>query len=564
MPSVIFPTSAEIPDNVRPSPARYENRILIGGEIRTWTGPTADVLSPICERGPDGKLTRVVVGRLPMIDRNESLAALAAARKAWDSGRGAWPTMRVARRIGCMERFLELMGKEREEVVRLTMWEIGKSRKDAENEFDRTVTYVRDTIDALKDQDRTAGRFVMEEGFIGQIRRAPLGVVLCMGPFNYPLNETYTTLLPALIMGNTVISKLPRYGALLHLPLLEAMRDAFPPGVVNIVQGDGPEVVGPLMASGEIDVLAFIGTSRVANILKKQHPRPNRLRCITGLESKNPAVVLPSADLDVAVKECVSGALSFNGQRCTALKLLLVHRSIADAFVSRLAAAVEGLKAGMPWDPGVQLTPLPEDNKPQILRAMVDDALAKGARVVNASAAPVAGAAGAPGAAVAGPPGATSAPSQGGQSNGTFFSPAVVYPVTPEMTLYHEEQFGPIVPVAVYDEDAEIDQFMRKSPYGQQISLFGTDPREMAKLVDALVNQVCRINLNSQCRRGPDTFPFTGRKDSAEGTLSVSDALRSFSIRSVVSCASNDPNKALLGEIVTGRLSSFLSTDFIF
>ena len=132
------------------------------------------------------------------------------------------------------------------------------------------------------------------------------------------------------------------------------------------------------------------------------------------------------------------------------------------------------------------------------------------------------------------------------------------------MTLYHEEQFGPIVPVAVYDEDAEIDQFMRKSPYGQQISLFGTDPREMAKLVDALVNQVCRINLNSQCRRGPDTFPFTGRKDSAEGTLSVSDALRSFSIRSVVSCASNDPNKALLGEIVTGRLSSFLSTDFIF
>ena len=537
MPSVTFPAPDQIPENVRVTPSSYENRVLIGGEIQTWSGPSVEVRSPVCLREGDGSLSRVAVGRMPMIDRNTSLGALAAARKAWDHGRGAWPTMRVARRIGCLERFIELMGKQREEMVRLTMWEIGKTRKDAENEFDRTVVYMRDTIDALKDQDRTGGRFVMEEGFIGQIRRAPLGVVLCMGPFNYPLNETYTTLIPALVMGNTVLSKLPRHGALVHLPLLEAMAEAFPPGVVNILQGDGPEVVGPLMASGEIDVLAFIGTSRVANILKKQHPRPNRLRSITGLEAKNPAVILPSADLDVAVRECLSGALSFNGQRCTALKLLLVHRSIADAFVERLAAGVESMKAGMPWDPGVTLTPLPEDDKPARLRAMVDDALTKGARVVNAS---------------------------GAESDGTFFSPAVVYPVTPEMTLYSEEQFGPIVPVAVYDDLAEIDHHMRTSPYGQQISLFGSDPRQMASLVDALVNQVCRINLNSQCRRGPDTFPFTGRKDSAEGTLSVSDALRSFSIRSVVSCASTDANKALVGEIVTGRLSSFLSTDFIF
>lgn len=537
MPSVTFPTPDQIPADVRPEPAGYENRYLIGGEIRAWRGATAEVLSPVCLRAPDGSLTRAPVGVMPMLDRNESLAALAAARKAWDHGRGEWPTMRVARRIGCLERFVEAILKRREEVVRLTMWEIGKSRKDAENELDRTVVYIRDTIEALKEQDRGNARFVMEEGFIGQIRRAPLGVVLCMGPFNYPLNETYTTLVPALIMGNTVVSKLPRYGALLHLPLLEAMAECFPPGVVNIVQGDGPEVVGPLMASGEIDVLAFIGTSRVANILKKQHPRPNRLRSITGLESKNPAVVLPSADLDVAVKECLSGALSFNGQRCTAIKLVFVHRSVAETFVERLAAAVEGLRAGMPWEPGVQLTPLPEDDKPARLRAFVDDAIIKGARVVNPS---------------------------GGTSNGTFFSPAVVYPTTPDMALYHEEQFGPIVPVSVYDDEAEIDHFMRKSPYGQQISIFGADPKKIAQLVDVLVNQVCRINLNSQCRRGPDTFPFTGRKDSAEGTLSVTDALRAFSIRSVVSCASTDANKQLVGEIVTGRLSSFLSTDFIF
>jgi glyceraldehyde-3-phosphate dehydrogenase (NADP+) len=289
------------------------------------------------------------------------------------------------------------------------------------------------------------------------------------------------------------------------------------------------------MESGDVDCLAFIGSARVANLITRQHPRPNRLRCITGLEAKNPAVVLPSADLDLAVKECVSGALSFNGQRCTAIKLIFVHADIADDFVTRLAAAVDALPAGLPWEK-VALTPLPEPGKPAHLRALVDDAVATGARVIGA----------------------------GGEAHGTFFRPAVVFPVAPAARLYHEEQFGPVVPVTTFRDTAEIDHFMRTSPYGQQIALFGRDPRELAQLVDALVNSVCRINLNTQCRRGPDTFPFTGRKDSAEGTLSVTDALRSFSIRTVVATTATDANQDLVGEIVTRRLSSFLSTDFLF
>jgi glyceraldehyde-3-phosphate dehydrogenase (NADP+) len=534
-PTVRFPLSDEIPADARVDAARRERQYLVDGEIRTWP-EGSDVRSPVCVRDAGGGLERVRLGKMAMLSAAEALEALKAARRAWADGRGAWPTMRVARRIGCVERFAELMPKVREEVVRLLMWEIGKSRKDAETEFDRTVQYVRDTVEAAKQLDRECGRFVMEQGFIGQIRRSPLGVVLCMGPFNYPLNETYTTLIPALIMGNTVVSKLPKYGALLHLPLLEAMKEAFPPGVVNVIQGDGATVVGPIMASGDVDVLAFIGTSRVANILEKQHPRPNRLRRILGLEAKNPAIVLADADLDVAVKEGVSGALAFNGQRCTGLKLFLVHASVAEPFVKKLAAAVDALKGGMPWEPGVQLTPLPEEGKPEYLGKLVQDAVSKGARVVNA----------------------------GGVATGTFYRPPVVFPVRPDMDLYRVEQFGPIVPVATFEDEAEIDAFMRGSPYGQQVSIFGRDPKRVGSLVDALANQVCRVNLNTQCRRGPDTFPFTGRKDSAEGTLSVSDALRCFSIRNVVSIASGEADKQLVSEIVSGRLSSFLTTDFIF
>jgi len=524
-----------VPDDVKIDVSSWDAQYLSGGEVRTWSGPTSEVRSPVCLTTSTG-LEPVSLGRIAMLDAAAAKEVLAAATQAWDHGRGAWPTTRVARRIGCLEHFVEEMVKVREPVVRLLMWEIGKTRKDAETEFDRTVLYVRDTVEALKELDRTSSRFVMEDGFLGQTRRSPLGVVLCMGPFNYPLNETYTTLIPALVMGNTVISKLPRYGALLHLPILAAMQKAFPPGVVNVLQGDGATVVGPMMESGSLDSLAFIGTSRVANILRRQHPRPNRLRCILGLEAKNPAVILPSADLDVAVKECVSGSLSFNGQRCTAIKLIFVHASLAEKFVEKLSAAVDALKAGMPWEPGVSLTPLPEQGKPATLAAYVEDAVKKGAKVVN----------------------------RGGEALGTFYGPAVVYPVTPAMRLYHEEQFGPIVPVATYEDLSEIDAFMRESPYGQQIALFGNDPREVAPLVDALVNVVSRINLNAQCRRGPDTFPFTGRKDSAEGTLSVSDALRAFSIRTVVAATSNEANKELVTSIVSGRMSAFLGTDFIF
>jgi glyceraldehyde-3-phosphate dehydrogenase (NADP+) len=503
--------------------------------LRTWDGPLQDVLSPVCLQ-EDGRLVHQRVGAYPLLTEREALDVLAAATRAWDQGRGAWPTMSIESRIRAVEAFAWRMKERRDDVVRLLMWEIGKALPDAEKEFDRTVDYIRDTIDALKDLDRASSRFVIEQGVIGQIRRGPLGVVLCMGPFNYPLNETFTTLIPALIMGNPVIFKPPKLGVLLHQPLLEAFRDSFPPGVIGTVYGEGPTVISPLLQSGRVDVLAFIGSSRVADVLKHQHPRPHRLRSVLGLEAKNAAIVLANADLDQAVAECVLGALSYNGQRCTALKMIWVHDAIADEFLSRFSLAVDALRGGMPWDPGVQITPLAEAGKVPVMQSLVDDAVAKGARVVNA---------------------------QGQTAEATFMRPAVVYPVSPEARLYQEEQFGPVVPVAAFHEiDAPL-RYVIESPYGQQVSIFGTDPTEIAGLVDPLVNQVCRVNINSQCQRGPDTFPFTGRKASAEGTLSVSDALRVFTIRTLVAAKETDANRAIIRSIVSNRSSTFLSTDFI-
>jgi acyl-CoA reductase-like NAD-dependent aldehyde dehydrogenase len=377
---------------------------------------------------------------------------------------------------------------------------------------------------------------MIEEGIIGQVRRSPLGVVLCMGPFNYPLNETFTTLIPALIMGNVVCFKPPKHGTLLHYPLLEAFRTSFPAGVINTVYGRGNTVIPQMMESGKIDVLTLIGSSKVADQLKKLHPKVNRLRAILGLDAKNAAIVTQSADLELAVKECMLGSLSFNGQRCTALKVMWVHKSLVDKFNARMAEEIGKLKIGMMWEKGVNITPLPEPNKPNYLKELIADAKSHGASVIN---------------------------EHGGETFNSIVYPALLYPVSKEMKIWDEEQFGPVVPVISFSHIKEPIEYLIESSHGQQVSIFSRDVHQISDLMDVAVNQVSRVNINSQCQRGPDSFPFTGRKDSAEGTLSVTAALRSFSIRTVVATKDTVDNKAIVNQIVENHESNFLSTRFI-
>ncbi|WP_207424504.1 NADP-dependent glyceraldehyde-3-phosphate dehydrogenase [Desertivirga brevis] len=514
----------------------HQKEYLSNGEMKRWDGDTSSVYSPVCVRTPEG-LKRKLIGSYPVCTEKEAMEALAAAEAAYDNGRGQWPTMSVQDRIKCVEDFTHKMIEQKDIVVKLIMWEIGKSYSDSVKEFDRTVEYIYATIDALKDIDRQSSRFEIEQGIVAQIRRSPLGVVLCMGPFNYPLNETFTTLIPALIMGNTLLFKPPKHGTLLHYPLLNAFKECFPKGVVNTIYGRGATIVPALMQSGKINVLTLIGSSKVADQLKKLHPKVNRLRAILGLDAKNAAIVSEKADLKLAVSETVLGSLSFNGQRCTALKIIFVHESVVDQFLSMLSDEVAKLKYGMPWEKGVALTPLPEPHKPAYLKECIDDAIANGAKVVNEN---------------------------GGETFESFVYPAVVYPVKKNMKLYREEQFGPVIPVVPFSDVEEPIEYLIESTHGQQVSIFSNDADELASLIDPLVNQVSRVNINCQCQRGPDVFPFTGRKDSAEGTLSVVDALRSFSIRSLVATKLNDNNKQLLNEIVADNNSNFLSTKFIF
>lgn len=512
----------------RTPPSIKGNLYLLNGEVLEWKGKVNPVYSPICHQGQAGPTK---IGEVPDQGVPEAEAALEAAVQAFHGGLGEWPQSSTQKRIAAVEKFVEGLVEKRAEIVNLLMWEICKNEDDAKKEVDRTIQYIKDTIIELQTMESTVSKFETSGGILAQTRRVPLGVTLCLGPFNYPLNETYTTLIPALLMGNTVVMKTPKFGCLSHMPTLELFAKCFPKGVVNIISGPGRVTMPAIMRTGKVDVLAFIGTSQAASEIVKAHPRPFRLRLVLGLDAKNIGVVLPSANLDVAVEESVLGGLSFNGQRCTALKLLLVHESLVDEFVRRLSTAVDKLKMGLPWVQGVKITPLPEAHKPKYLQQVIQDALSKGAKVMN---------------------------ERGNHFDRTLVSPTVLYPVTENMTIFHEEQFGPILPVAVYRQPDEVIHFLLKTDFGQQASVFGTDPSEVTPVVNALAQHVSRININTQCQRGPDTFPFTGRKNSAAGTLSVYDALRSFSIRATVATKAQPAAEELVRAIARDPASTFL------
>ena len=304
------------------------------------TAETTPVISPIV----DAKGERVFLKDVPSMTKEDALNALQAATASYDKGVGKWATSKLSIRIEAIEKFNDFLLEKREEIAKLLMWEICKTKEDAYKEVDRTVEYMQKTVEAV--------------GTLTGAKRAPLGTMLLLGPSNYPINETLTVMLPALLMGNSVIIKTPKVGTLAVLALEEGFKKCFPEGVVSVITGDGRELVSPLIASEKLDAFCFIGGTKTAQYILKENPIPHRLKTVLGLGAKNPGVVLPDADLKKAAAECVKGALSYNGQRCTALKALFVHRSIADNFSKLVASEVNNLKCGNPWEEGVSITPI--------------------------------------------------------------------------------------------------------------------------------------------------------------------------------------------------------------
>jgi len=483
-------------------------KVLVDGKVVPWEGACSDVLSPLF--AADG--SRIVIGRQAVFTPEASLAAAEAAARSWARGRGEWPQMSMEQRIAAVELAVERLQERRSQIVEILQWEICKNDGDAAKEFDRTMECIAASIAQLRAAEFTD--VVCEGGVYAILRRSPVGVMMNLGPMNYPFNETYATLIPALLCGNSLVMKIPNLGGLAHVLTMEVYAECFPKGVVNFVAGRGRDTMPPIMRSGKVDLFAFIGSSKAADSLIREHPQPHRLRSLLSLDAKNLGVVLPDADLGVAVKECLAGSTAFNGQRCTAIKLIMLHESVADEFCQRFSEAIATLPAGPPFGENA-ITPLPEAT-PRYLAELVEDAKAKGARVIN---------------------------ERGGETDRTLVFPSVLYPVTKEMRAFHEEQFGPLVAIGRYSDIEDVLQHLADAHFGQQVALFTSSAaqggQQLSRILDACALATCRVNINTQCQRGPDSFPFAGRKSSALGTISVSEVLRAVSVETLVASKSH-------------------------
>jgi glyceraldehyde-3-phosphate dehydrogenase (NADP+) len=472
-----------------------------------------DVFSPIELRY--GSLLRTVrLGGYTPLKVNAALEMLQRANEAFNSGRGDWAFAHYKDRVQATLQFADDLEMIEEALALSIMWAIAKPWQDSLAEVRRTVNYIRDTCQTYATLCAEEDQALTANGFYTKARMAPLGTVLCMGPFHNPLFESCTTLIPALLTGNSVLLKAPRFGVLLHQRVLPLYARHFPKGVVGVLFGDGRALIIPVMRTGKIDALACIGSGAVANTMTRYHPQPHCLRCVRGLGAKNVAIVCSDADTSLAAKECAQGALAFNGQHCTALKMHFVHDSVYERFLEAFIEAVESMKIGMPWEDGVQITPLAEPNKTEWLEELKENAISLGAKWVNA-------------------------PARGTPCRlGNLYLPAILSDVPNAAKLAQVEQFGPLIPVRRFSDVREPVTYVEESPYRQQASVFG-QAAEAAWIVDALSPLLSGVNINAQCGRRPDTFAFGDRKDFAAGILSIRDGLRAFSVSSSVSVKSD-------------------------
>lgn len=496
---------------------------------------------------------------MPQMTTQESLGVLSDAKKGWDNGNGTWPQMSLRQRIKAIQSFVSSLEASRDRIIDTLMYEIGKNYKDAAAEFDRTITFIHETIEAIESessQQDFGNAFRKISSSRVMIRRNAFGIVLSLGPYNYPLNETYATIIPALLMGNIVILKIPQVGGLAHLLTFQAFSEALPPNTVHFVSGGGRKTLPPLMASGDIDGLAFIGGTGAADKLIGQHPSPHRLKVFLQLEAKNMAIVMKDMvdgsssgssegskySTKAMLDEIITGSLSYNGQRCTALKIIFVPRGHGKMVAEELAKRVDALPKGMPWElhgdddeekkkKYSSITPLPNEKRISYMQELLKDALDKGAILANENGGTIMD-----DHAMQYECDATSKDSTNAVSSSTLMVPAVLYNIDTTMKLYHEEQFGPIVPVVEYDSMEEVLRYGLEGEYGQQVSIFTNDANEdVISLVDAFSTVYGKININGQCGRSPDSVPFSARRSSGLGVMSINDALREFSVPTVVS-----------------------------
>ena len=392
----------------------------------------------------------------------------------------------------------------KEELATIMMKEVGKAYQDAIKEVERTADLIHYTVE---EAIHLSGESLNGEHFPGGsrsklavIERVPLGVVLAISPFNYPVNLAAAKLAPALITGNTVIFKPATQGSISGTKMIEALaKTNLPAGVLNLVTGKGSVIGDYLIEHDDIALVTFTGgTSTGERIAQKAKMIP----LVMELGGKDPAIICEDANLELAAKQIVSGAYSYSGQRCTAIKRVLVHRSVADELVSLIQSEVEKLSVGSP-EVNATIVPLIDEQSADFVQGLIDDALEKGATLVL-----------------------------GNKREENLIYPTLLDHVTKEMRIAWEEPFGPVLPIIRVDSQEEAIEIANASEYGLQASVFTQNLDKALTIARKL--ETGSIQINGRTERGPDHLPFIGIKKSGLGIQGVRRSIESMTREKVI------------------------------
>lgn len=464
-----------------------ENKVyrnMLGGKwVESASGKTIEVKSPV-----DGSL----IGHIQAMTQAEVDASIANTKEALVE----WAVRPMSERADILYQAADILENYTDELAEIMAMEIGKPYESSKSEIIRSAEFIRFTADAGQNIE---GETVSGDKFPGGSRnklsivtQSPVGTVLAIAPFNYPVNLSISKVAPALIGGNTCILKPPTQGSVSALYLAEVFRQAgLPDGVFNTVTGKGSEIGDYLTTHPGINFINFTGSTEVG---KHISAISTMVPMILELGGKDPAIICADTDIPSTARLVAAGAYSYSGQRCTAVKRVLVVNEIADQFALELKRQVEALKTGNPFDEGVTITPLISLKSAEYVQELIDDALAKGAVLLT-----------------------------GNRREGNLIYPTLLDHVTEDMRVAWEEPFGPVLPIIRCRSVGEALRIANKSQYGLQASVF-TENLDMAFTVANLL-EAGTVQINNKPERGPDHFPFLGVKDSGMGTQGIRYAI---------------------------------------
>ncbi len=461
------------------------NAIINGKEIKTLE--QIEIFSP---------WTLKLLGKVSALKKNDIDKAFLTAKEAQKK----WKNVILSERIKILKKWNRLININSIKIAKILSSEVGKNYNDSLNEIKRTIEYFNYTLEEAKRiQPKTfTGDSWGNPKKIGIFEYIPKGIILAISPFNYPINLSISKIIPALVMGNSVVYKPATNGSLCSLFVAKLAKEAnLPPGIFNVVTGRGRDIGTYLVENKNINLISFTGSVSVGNSLKKIGKE-----LILELGGKDPALVLDDYNLEEVAKKIINGAFNYSGQRCTAIKKIITTNKIANKLVPILKKQVQKLTINN-MENGV-IVPLIDEKSSNFVMDLIKDALDKKAKLII-----------------------------GNKRKKNLIWPTIIDNVKEDMKLAWEEPFGPVLPIIREDKIEKMIEIVNKSNFGLQASIFTQNINKAFEISRKL--DVGTVNINDKSQRGPDSFPFLGVKDSGVGVQGIRDSLlSSVRIRGIV------------------------------